>query len=226
MLRRICTHYLLTVFLAAASVALILCGFPALHLLEANAAYFGEGASSARLVWMIGGAILIVTTIIGYRQRHHPLAATAFWALLCLSLLWPSFQTLRSRYDEASLASTVAALALAGGIVAARRQKFRVQALPMASVLGILLLVWWTAAIVRHAVAAPGDRHERMASSQELGARTARWQRLGAPSFPDIYHIVVDEFQTDLFTALLTEARRKQLAGFRFYPRATTPFGR
>jgi hypothetical protein len=238
MIRGICTprgpqadsrpgvDYLLSVFLASASVALILCGFPALYLLESNAAYFGDGASSARLVWMIGGAILIITALIGYRQRRHRLAATCFWGLLCLSLLWPSFQTLRSRYDEAWLVSMVMALALAAGIVAARSQKFRTQALPVASLLGALLLVWWTAAVVRHAVAATDDRHGHVAAKQGPAARTARWQRIGSPSFPDIYHIVVDEFQTDFFTSLLTEARRRQLAGFRFYPRTTTPFGR
>ncbi|MPY89080.1 MAG: sulfatase-like hydrolase/transferase [Luteitalea sp.] len=154
------------------------------------------------------------------------LAATGFWALLCLGLLWPAFQALRSNYDETMLFWMMMALALGVGMQAARSQTFRNGALPMVSALGALLLVWWSFEVVGFAVTATENRHDRVTEREGHGARTERWRKISSSSLPDIYHIVVDEFQTDYFTRLLTRATREQLAGFRFYPRATTPYGR
>lgn len=43
---------------------------------------------------------------------------------------------------------------------------------------------------------------------------------------PNVYHIVLDEYQTDLFESTLTEKVTSKLAGFIFFPENTTPFGR
>ncbi|MGI9295573.1 MAG: sulfatase-like hydrolase/transferase [Pseudomonadales bacterium] len=43
---------------------------------------------------------------------------------------------------------------------------------------------------------------------------------------PNIYHIVFDEFQTDMFVQTLDEKVKLKLAGFQFFPEATTLFGR
>ncbi|MCP4699069.1 MAG: hypothetical protein GY862_19785 [Gammaproteobacteria bacterium] len=43
---------------------------------------------------------------------------------------------------------------------------------------------------------------------------------------PNIYHIIFDEYQTDMFSLTLTPEIRKKLGGFVFFPEATTPFGR
>ena len=43
---------------------------------------------------------------------------------------------------------------------------------------------------------------------------------------PNVYHILMDEFQTDFFTAHLDDRVRDALSGFTFYPEAMTSFGR
>lgn len=43
---------------------------------------------------------------------------------------------------------------------------------------------------------------------------------------PNIYHILLDEYQTDMFLQTLNENVEAELAGFHFYPEATTLFGR
>lgn len=43
---------------------------------------------------------------------------------------------------------------------------------------------------------------------------------------PNIYHIVLDEFQTDMFVQTLDEGVKSTLEGFRFFPDTRTLFGR
>jgi hypothetical protein len=43
---------------------------------------------------------------------------------------------------------------------------------------------------------------------------------------PDIYHLVFDEFQTDLFEVSVQPDQLRALGGFVFYPETTTPYGR
>jgi hypothetical protein len=43
---------------------------------------------------------------------------------------------------------------------------------------------------------------------------------------PNVYHFILDEFQTDMFSLTLTQNNRKSFAGFTFFPKATTLFGR
>lgn len=45
-------------------------------------------------------------------------------------------------------------------------------------------------------------------------------------NLPNIYHIVFDEYQTDMFDLTLNEEVEKQLAGFTFYPNDVTVYGR
>lgn len=45
-------------------------------------------------------------------------------------------------------------------------------------------------------------------------------------NLPNIYHIVFDEYQTDMFDLTLNEEVKKQLAGFTFYPNDVTVYGR
>lgn len=55
----------------------------------------------------------------------------------------------------------------------------------------------------------------------EVDASVSELERL-----PNIYHIVLDEFQTDMFVQTLDEGVKSKLAGFRFFADTTTLFGR
>lgn len=68
------------------------------------------------------------------------------------------------------------------------------------------------------------SQSERPALAEVSHARKAAEQT--AADLPNIYHIVLDEFQSDLFQAHLDDRLRSTLGGFRFYPNAVTPFGR
>ncbi|MDX9856148.1 MAG: sulfatase-like hydrolase/transferase [Candidatus Moranbacteria bacterium] len=43
---------------------------------------------------------------------------------------------------------------------------------------------------------------------------------------PNVYHIIFDEFQTDMFELTLDEDTKKKLAGFTYYPENKTVYGR
>lgn len=43
---------------------------------------------------------------------------------------------------------------------------------------------------------------------------------------PNVYHIIFDEYQTDMFSLTLTPEVREKLSGFVFFPETTTLFGR
>lgn len=43
---------------------------------------------------------------------------------------------------------------------------------------------------------------------------------------PNIYHFIFDEYQTDIFSLTLTDELESGFSGFRFFPKATTVFGR
>ena len=45
-----------------------------------------------------------------------------------------------------------------------------------------------------------------------------------ATTLPNIYHIILDSYQTDLFEATLTEEVKKELRGFVYFPKNTTLF--
>lgn len=48
----------------------------------------------------------------------------------------------------------------------------------------------------------------------------------GDANLPNIYHILLDEFQTDFFHVAATDALKSQLEGFHFFADATTEYGR
>ncbi len=43
---------------------------------------------------------------------------------------------------------------------------------------------------------------------------------------PNIYHFIFDEYQTDVFSLTLTDQIKNKFSGFKFFPQATTIFGR
>ncbi len=63
-----------------------------------------------------------------------------------------------------------------------------------------------------------GPRPDSMAISEQRG--------FPASDLPNIYHIVFDEFQTDMFEATLTDDVRRSLAGFTYYPENIAVYGR
>lgn len=48
----------------------------------------------------------------------------------------------------------------------------------------------------------------------------------GGSSLPNIYHVVFDEYQTEMFELALDDETRHALRGFTYFPETTTPFGR
>lgn len=48
----------------------------------------------------------------------------------------------------------------------------------------------------------------------------------GNSELPNIYHIILDEYQTDMFNLTLNEQTSSKMGGFTYYPNNTTVFGR
>ena len=58
-------------------------------------------------------------------------------------------------------------------------------------------------------------------SDQNSSAPIASASPSAGKRLPNIYHIIFDAYQSDIFSTILTEKLRKELAGFRYLPKAT-----
>jgi hypothetical protein len=146
----------------------------------------------------------------------------AFYAYLLSGPLWIVYSALVELIGRGAFLGFIAA-AVIGGAYVARARKVAEPLVTALSVfaLAIMAMAVFDALPLRHADAVVDDTARRGFEPQ---ARVAG----GSPDagLPDIYHIVFDEFQTDMFGAVLDENVKNELRGVTWFPNASTPFGR
>lgn len=202
--------------------------FPSLNLIQRNGEYFMGRFEPALYVFLAAGFFICITLILFFMSKYSP-ANVLFISCLCLGPLWILYSEINSRMTDGktrfvvslSLFALVFIVSLAIGFLMRKRDTDR-----LLRIFGI-----FSACIVISSlyVLAGGSSSDNSLKDVVPGVKNeaaANNHLSSRGDLPNIYHIVLDEMQTEMFEACLNEDLRGALSGFVFFPHATTPFGR
>ena len=159
---------------------------------------------AAALLWLAGGLLYLLVRS----------AARLRWMLGCYYLAGPVFLVyghVHSRYPRYldHWAAVGLVLAVVAGTSIWMTRRFTLPALSrFFAPLAILLLLGEIATPIWQG-AAPRASWEFQPAAAQL--------KPPAPKLPNVYHLILDEFQEEMFLAALTEAAAAQLSGFRLF---------
>lgn len=141
-----------------------------------------------------------------------------WWIYLVIGpafMLFATFHRKTAALEHPTVVALLIGLTCAIGVLLARRFEPR-QAVRPAAIVSAFLVAGELFLFV--------TRYEPQAALGPSSA-TAGETRAAVPR-PNIYHVILDEFQTDMFLAALTPATERTLAGFVFFPNNSTVYGR
>jgi hypothetical protein len=204
----------MTGWVAALIVApgLVIFVFPMASLIAGNDEYF-RGAFGAGWVVDLAGFVTVGVGFGLWAVSGTRIGRVLFTGYALLTPAWLVYRMFGSSY-RAIGAATVALLATGAAILLARRPRPR---LPDQLGQFATVVVLITGVVTVLEVAQAGD-----SPSTDVGDRADEEQ----PDLPTIYHLVLDEYQTEMFEAVLDDEMRSALAGFTWYPDAQTTWGR
>ena len=187
---------------------------PAIKVIVSNYSYFSVGILPTITDFIIiailyggAGAILL---LIALRGRHKYL----FYAYLLTGPIWVLLGITKSYFPEGITSVAIAVLALLLGTFILRRAA-------LTQVKGAVVLF---GALIATSTGVSLTVTDRVIFPQPSTAYVSTEPANDA--LPNIYHIVMDEFQSDLFAIHVGDDLLETLTGFTFYREATTPFGR
>ena len=176
------------------------------------------------IVPFFGAAILVPTLLLPVYvvARRSRLLAIVVWLYLFAGFLFLGVVAIHV-WEAGYLAKLAAAAALVAAYALAQYISYRRWDIRRASAYFALFAAGFvavdTAGFLSRYVGPPQELEVvRAAAEPERGA--------DGPSGPNLYHIVFDEYQTDMFKASLDASVRDSLGGFVFFDDAMTVFGR
>lgn len=197
---------------------------PALRLSRNNLEILGLHLSQFSELATLAAPILLVA-IGAARLRHAFRSADLVYTFyLLLAPLWLAYG-FASRWvgrEEAFVGMLGLAVIGASGVIRNPRARDGLTFGSAVFGMGMLGLVLIEANTLRSTLAHVESRERRLIESEAARLR----ERAGDASLPDVYHVVFDEFQTDLFEVVATSNQRNALGGFFLFPDTTTPYGR
>lgn len=170
---------------------------------------------------IILAAVLAGWLLYRYQEKHKGLKIL----LLTYYMLGPIF-ILFTIVRPIPTNTTVKALILLAALFMAVVYAYRkIDISKLRSFMGVvtLALVAWQVFIVLSSLGAFGLNGNDSAPTEsgEVSRQGATTRKL-----PNVYHIVLDEYQTDMFELTLDKDVKKELGGFVYYPENTTVYGR
>ena len=208
--------------LALMAPAFIIFVSSSIGLLRRNEDYFDAGLYSAVPVLLAGGIYLAMGMVLHRLSSFSNTLRSAFYAYLFSGPLWVAYSALVELIGHGALLGFIGVAAI-GGAYATRARKFAeplVTALSIFALATMVMTAFDALQLRREDSIVDGTarrgferQHHAMGGSSEAG-------------LPDIYHVVFDEFQTDMFHAVLNNDVKNELQGLIWFPNASTPFGR
>ncbi|MGH3442382.1 MAG: sulfatase-like hydrolase/transferase [Nitriliruptorales bacterium] len=194
---------------------------PALELVRRNSEYFTAGYAAGWHLYLVALVVLAVGVALWFLRRSTPLRAVLGVYLLS-GVGWFAYTLVGQVLEPRWLLLALTAVALvAGGIRMRHRVDEAVQTLGLA---GAVLVVGLGTSV---AFAAPALEAAEASEGEGAGDGAGDGSAVeGRSDLPNVYHVVLDEFQTDMFAAALTGEVERTLDGFLWFPEATTPYGR
>lgn len=204
--------------IATVAPGLVVFVLPALGMISRNQEFFRGDLSAGRDLYLSG----LLMILVGFA-----LWATSGWRSgrflwICYLFVTPGWlvYTVAGAWDRAVAGIVVVLSILAVAWAIHRRDRHGwVTTVGLLSVLLLLSSIVTTVLGVENASMGDGAvQHADPPVSNTAGETVAR--------LPNIYHLVLDEFQTEMFELALDDDLRHSLSGFNFYPNARTNYGR
>lgn len=195
--------------LAAAGPIFLTIVTPSFELLNKNRLLLGDTLTPALPLLLIASAVGIVVWAILSFSNVRLLNAIAI-AYIALGPVWISYRLLSSLIGIRSGSIFVAMLVICLVIGSMSSKHGKPNAIKVGAIFSAAMMVLSVNAL------ATWLRNDNTAINMPSLAP--------AVSKPNIYHVVLDEFQSDFFAKNL-DTRREAFSGFTFFPNASTPYG-
>lgn len=204
--------------IATIAPGLVVFVLPTVDLISSNREFFQGDFTAGRDLYLL--AVLVIATGFGLWVSSGWPAGRFLWTCyLLVTPGWLAYSVLRT-WDRAAAGTlvVVSILAVAWMVQRGRRTRpFRTIGL-----LGTLLLLSSLVTTTLHVGTSSADSGTAPDGPPTVVGTTV----LPTIDLPNIYHVVLDEYQTQMFEVTLDSDLRNELSGFIFYPDARTTFGR
>jgi len=210
------------VLLASLAAPLVFWVLPALQIVSSNAEYFSHNLDSGALFFLLTLVSVPLASLCFLLRDKVSILKILFFAWLVSPLFWLAYAGLM--LDGARTAFYLLPFAaLLVGWAVSTSEAFREGVISISAMFGVLLVVNSALMGVGIKETAEVFGEEGVSVSKDVEPANAQTPQ---SRLPDIYHIVLDEFQTDYFSINLDDDIRKSLAGFTWFPKSFTPSGR
>lgn len=216
---------LVTHLLALLAPVQIIIALPAIGLVQRNIESMGLDPSMVLPLAWIAGAMLAIGLVGAFLSEKHGSGRYTYTFVLLLAPAWIAYSpaSVWVGRDVAfwGLVSVIAFVAIAF----ARRPSWHRNLTQVSAAAAIALagLVAYEVYDLTQLARTDPQSDTNVEAGVESPPDLASANR---PDAPDVYHLVFDEFQTEMFQAAVTSEHEASLGGFTFFPYASTPYGR
>lgn len=170
-------------------------------------------------------AVFLVVVLIGYLLYYHQ-AKHKFLKHLLITyyLLGPLFIlfTFIRQISTTPIIKSLILLTIFAAVFSYIYKKVDIQRLARAMcVIALALISWQVLVVASNFGTFIPSRNNILRSGSETHQEITATEGL-----PNIYHIVLDEYQTDMFELTLNDEAKEELGGFIYYPENTTVYGK
>ena len=187
---------------------------PGVSLIARNEEFFAGEFMAGRVLYVLA----LISTAVGVALWALSTTTTGRFLFFCYVLITPGWVLYSVPLDgRRAMAALIVAVLVLGGAYALTRWR-------RSAFVGISLI---SAMILAGAIGT--TMLEVQAADAEQGGPQVLAASDTTPisgSLPNAYHIVFDEFQTEMFETTLDARVREALSGFVYFPDARTPYGR
>ncbi|MBW3619933.1 MAG: hypothetical protein KY461_06785 [Actinobacteria bacterium] len=203
--------------LAVATTSIAVFLLPAMELLRINREYFVAGFADGTYLYLAGLAVFLAGAV-AWMVRRSPVARVAFWFVVLSGPAWLLYSVLGLLAPRTGVFVGLATVVVLGSVAVTVLGTDDLQRRIVARLgwigLAMVLYLAFSAALTATTISDAGP-----AVAQDVSAS-------GASELPNAYHLVLDEFQTDVFEAIRDDDLDAALRGFTFFPDALTEYGR
>jgi hypothetical protein len=201
--------------LAIVGPGLVVLALPTMNLIARNGEFFRGDFTAGRDLYLLGLGLIGA----GFALWVMSWSAVGRYLLTCHLLLTPAWLAYSALGQwRRAVAGLLVALLWLVAAWAINRWDPSLRGTALFSSLLVLSSVISTTMTIRSSAASADMLDSGVASSNPTAPTST--------DRPNIYHIVMDEYQTEMFEDTLNEDVRQALSGFTFFPGARTTFGR
>lgn len=192
---------------------------PAFTVVRANPDYFPVGLTSARYLFAAGGGLLVLGLAAAAYRRLH-VGRLALIAYAALAPAWYGYSIALNGIGRSSWVAVPGAIVwlLASGVLAGRPQRSARDLLTVCAAF-VVVGTTWTLISAAPEVVSRGDVEGDLRVLDDV-------RPVNHEDVPNVYHIILDEYQGQLFEFTRDDHLEENLRGFTNFSDTTTTYGR